>query len=441
MKKAPYAFTQDFVKALFRGIISDAQLSTRVCKYLDPNRFEEPTHKLLAELLVNYQKKFRQLPTEVVVGQLLEAKIHSGGITREDAEAVRGVLLASSKLVHKVEADFIRDQVIAEERRSAVWAALDSSLKRYVTAGGDYMPILEDIQRAVHLGLESKAVPGEDYLQTLSKRLQQRLSGFRVKRYATGIGPLDPLIDGGLAAGELGCVLGGPKMGKSQFLGAVSLQAMLEGLTVHYYSMEMSVDAVMERMDAAIARTPIVDLVRQAKHVNSQVYEFAGTGGELWARYFSPSITTVEELEEDLKEQTGIRGTKPDLVVVDYGDLLTSSRKGGADKRHEELGAVYTDLRKMAQDWALPVWTASQTRREALEKSVPTIADVGESLKKVQIADLIVALCGTEEERQNKIVRIYVAACRYFTGGTITGPMKTAFDQGRMWDDLDVGGF
>jgi replicative DNA helicase len=212
---------------------------------------------------------------------------------------------------------------------------------------------------------------------------------------------------------------------------------MTLGYPVIYYTAEMGTAAIMERVDAAVSRTPIGDLLANAQFVSDCVVDFAAsTGSELRVKYVHPGSTTVDDLEEDLKSMA-LDGFQPRLVIVDYGDLLTSSRSSKGEKRHEELGAVYTDLRRMAVTWKVPVWTASQAKREALEKEVVTIADVGESYKKVQIADVVVALCGTEEERQQKILRMYVAACRFASGGVGTGPMKSAFEQGRIWDDIN----
>jgi replicative DNA helicase len=778
---APYVFTKDFTLAFLHRLTVDATLISRVSKYLNADRMPGDAPKVLARVILDYHKTHQQPPSRLVVEQLLDARVASGAMTVQESANACEALLAGAALP-EVSGAFCLEQVIDEERKAAMWTALDQGLQRWKS--GEYQDISRNIERAANLGREASARPAVDYFATLVNRTKARLSGIEIARCPTGIGSLDAALKGGLAAGELGCVLGAPKSGKchradqdllmadgtlknvtqivegdllmgpdsqprrvlctntgtgqlfeirpnyggrpwavnsdhiltvsildhgreiwvdvavkdwlnwsqhkkvksklirvpveefhrasvklpidpyflgvllgdgciskivcvttpepeivqmlsseavrwglrlverpqrgcssfflsgssgrsnpiqdeirqlglsgtdsgskfipdaykyaswddrmailagaidtdgyravsptgrdyyeytskskrladdllfiarslgfrgqvramekscqtgavgtyyrftlsgvllyqipcrvprkkinvapgrcrnelrcgftivpcagvdeyygfsldgdsryllddftvthnSQFLAFVAMTTVSHGGTAIYYSLEMSEASVLERMDAAISRTPMGDLNRLAVQVEDEVLNAAVTsGGSLYVHQFPPGATTVNDIEESLRLHRD-NGITPTVLIVDYGDLLASDNKFA--KRYDELGEVYTDLRRIAVTWDIPVWTASQAKREALEKSVVTIADVGESFKKVQIADVIIALCGTEEERKNKIIRMYVAACRYASGGVTAGPFKTAFEQGRIWDDAAFG--
>lgn len=433
MKPNAYSFTEDFTLAFLHQLTVDPVLASRAVKYLTADRMPGNSAKLLADVILAYSRVHRQSPTRLVVEQLLQSRVTSGALTPADAAAASQALIEGAGLP-AVESSFALEQVLVEERKSAMWTALENGMKRWKS--GEYLEIAVEVDGAAKLGRDATASLAVDYTSTIVPRTQSRVSGVVVPRLATGISPLDAVIKGGLADGELGCILGAPKHGKSQSLSMIAMTAMGLGGTAVYFTLEMSRDQIFERMDAAISRTPIDDLAANAQSVEDAVVDFvSASGGSLVVQEFPPGNTTVDDLEESLRMRRA-EGVIPTVVVVDYGDLLTTTDRHS--KRHEELGNVYTDLRRLASNWKIPIWTASQARREALEKSVVTMADVGESFKKVQIADVVIALCGTEEERQNKLLRFYVAACRYASGGVMAGPIKTAFEQGRIWDDSAI---
>ncbi len=101
----------------------------------------------------------------------------------------------------------------------------------------------------------------------------------------------------------------------------------------------------------------------------------------------------------------------PDVVIIDYADLITPSRH--YEKTYEEAGLTYRELRALAKRHNLVVWTASQTNRGALNKPVITKADLADSLKKADVADLIIALCQTKKEKLKRRARWYVDKSRY----------------------------
>jgi replicative DNA helicase len=132
--------------------------------------------------------------------------------------------------------------------------------------------------------------------------------------------------------------------------------------------------------------------------------------GRLKIKKYRTNECTIDTIRSYLNRLEMEDGFKPDMIVVDYADLI-SPRKSYSDKRFE-LESVYLELRDLADEYKCPVWTASQANRGSLDKKVITIADLAEAFNKANIADLMVALCQTVEEKEDGIMRWHVAKHR-----------------------------
>jgi hypothetical protein len=123
----------------------------------------------------------------------------------------------------------------------------------------------------------------------------------------------------------------------------------------------------------------------------------------------------VETLKSYLYGLQNREDFKPDLIIVDYGDLLRSGSyakdKDGSSERFIQ-GDVFEGLRAMAQEFDCVLVTASQCNRAAATKPIIRMEDIAESYAKCQVADHIIAICGTEEERKVNRLRLFFAGSR-----------------------------
>jgi len=258
----------------------------------------------------------------------------------------------------------------------------------------------------------------------------------------TGIFTLDQVLGGGLRAAELGIIMAPPGRGKSHFLCDLARNAAMFGFNAVYYTLEMPWYRVTQRMwsnivdvnsneffDArdkvrmemggygersdenaqanyldymtAVARkldrdTPeyLAELAEKAKLVKH---------GEVCVKAYPSGSATVLDLQAHL-HALKTDGFFPDLVIVDYGDLLTAGKN--YDQRRDELANIFTGLRGLAGTAGLPIWTATQANRAAMGKQSLTIANVADSWDKVKIADFIAALCQNENELTEQQMRL-----------------------------------
>lgn len=434
---APYPFAEAFEVALARQIVADPNLLRRVATYLKPARINHPAVRLIVDCALRIYERLGVVPSSVMVLQEVRGRVEKG---EHKLDAVTDCAAVFERAEEQPPADskFVQEKIAGEERRSAVWGALDQSFKLW--KAGRLDDIQEAVTKANAIGRVDTGT-GIDLEVGLDARTAHRLSGKTPPRWGTGIVDLDDVLAGGLGAGELGCVLGAPKFGKSNALSYFALHAMGLGGTVVYVTLEMSEQMIADRMDAAIARIPVNDVAqgRRADEVAGAVKSWLErVGGACLIKYMPPRRTSSRDIRAYLGELRAEKGIVPSLLVVDSGDHLSSASRD-FEKRYEEFGLVYTELRDIAVDHAVPVWTASWANREALTQKTVTMAQTAGSFQKVAACDVQVAICRTEEERQDKLVRFFVAACRYSTDGVTVGPFPTAFEVGRIVADGTAG--
>jgi replicative DNA helicase len=111
------------------------------------------------------------------------------------------------------------------------------------------------------------------------------------------------------------------------------------------------------------------------------------------------------------------RGVEPDMIIVDYGDLLRPVRPT-KEKRHD-LENTYEELRAIAQIYKCPLWTASQTNRSGLNAEVITMEAISEAFNKCFVADFIFSLSRTVLDKQANKGRIFIAKNRNGVDGLV----------------------
>ena len=424
---------------MLRVLFSDQQTLSRVAPHLRAEGFQRPEVAMLVGHILEHQAKHGIGPTPIVALQMVRAVIEAG---KEKLDTLQRCALCveEAEELPAIDGGYVREVLLGEARKRVFWEALDGALKDFKF--GRYAEMAERVQNAAQIGQVDMS-PGTDFEQGLVERTRDRLSGKTPKRWGTGVTELDDMLRGGLAAGELGVIIGAPKSGKSMVLGQVALTAMGQGGGVIYYTFELSEREIANRIDGCISCIPTDQLVKKAEHVDTLVGDWlsgscaeADKRGGLVIKQMPGYETTVRDLEAHLRQQKVEHSREPSVVIVDSADFMSSMRS--TEAHWQELGNVYIELKGLATKWDVPVWTASWANKESLSKKIVSMGDIAESFKKVGIADLGVAICATEDERQAKMARLYVAFCRFAASGMLVGPLRTAFEYGMFSSGKEV---
>jgi replicative DNA helicase len=282
---------------------------------------------------------------------------------------------------------------------------------------GQYDQIKKIVDEAMKAGSDRDL--GHDYIEGIEERLTKSTRD-TVK---TGWDPIDEVMDGGLGAGELGVVVAPAGIGKTWCLQNIGAHSVKQGLNVVHYTLELNQNYVGLRYDTVFSGVTTSDIKFYQDDVKKKIDALKGT---LLIKYFPTKSASVQTLTSHLS-QIEIQGTKPDLVLVDYADIL----KGvGSEKRHV-LENIYEDLRGLAGEIECPIWTASQANRSSLEEEIIDATKVAEAYSKVMIADFVVSVSRKVEDKIANTSRFHVIKNRFGIDG-ITFPSSMNTNIGKI---------
>ena len=254
----------------------------------------------------------------------------------------------------------------------------------------DYGVMKGKLENAIRVG-EPKEI-GHRYLRDVRKRL---VKDFR--KPIPALPGLDELMSGGLSVGELGIVLAPTGGGKSMALVRFAIEAIKAGYKVVYYTLELSENVVGQRFDASFGKIAQDDVWYFPDYIEERLNEVCPPEADFVIKWFPTKGADINGIAAHLHHLKTAENFEPDLVLLDYADLLKPVT-GYTDKRHE-LTAIFESLRNLAGEFEIPVWTATQTNREAMNKEVVTLNTIGESIGKAQIADVVIGIARPDTKK------------------------------------------
>ncbi len=277
---------------------------------------------------------------------------------------------------------------------------------------GDYGPVEDKIKRAVQVGLQKDM--GTDYFADPRSRL------LKIKdkngQISTGWSHLDGKLFGGFNRGELNIFAGGSGAGKSLFLANLGVNFAEKGLNVIYLTFELSEELVSMRIDSMVTGIPTREVFKQIDEVEMRVRVIGKKSGALQVKYM-PSGKTANDIRSYLKEFEIKTGRKPDVLLVDYLDLLMPiSVKISPENLFIKDKFVSEELRNLSMEKNCIFVTASQLNRGAVEEVEFDHSHISGGLSKIQTADNVFGIFTSRAMRERGKYQIQLMKTRSSSG-------------------------
>ena len=125
-------------------------------------------------------------------------------------------------------------------------------------------------------------------------------------------------------------------------------------------------------------------------------------------------------------------GFIPDVVIADYVNIIGEGTGKYIGNRYKSLGNVYQDLKRLSKDRKMIIWTAAQSNRSGMGMELITSANIAESFEGVHIANVIISLNRTPEERKREALRIFLAKNKTSLAEIVI-PIHTNFKKGAFY--------
>ena len=409
-------FGTSFQSKIIASLLSDMKFIQTISDILNPSMFDSDSNKWLVKTIKDYYYEYKKQPTlEVIKYKIdeIDNDILKVGVVDKLREVWKNVEATDLEFVQSETLDFCKNQTLKG-------AILDSV---ELLENKDYDGIKSIIDEAMKAGTTRDL--GHDYIPSLDLRLEESAR----TTVTTPWDVINDVMDGGLGAGELGVIVAPAGIGKSWTLQALGAGALKQSKTVVHYTLELNENYVGLRYDSIFSGVTTANIKNYKEDVKSKISKLPG---KLLIKYFPTKAASVQTIGAHLK-QIELSGTKPDMVIVDYADILMPT--GNFREKRHALGNIYEDLRGLAGELEIPIWTASQANRSALEEDVIGADKVAEDYSKVMTADFVMSMSRKVEDKIANTGRFHVIKNRFgIDGVTYPATINTNIGQVQIFE-------
>jgi replicative DNA helicase len=241
---------------------------------------------------------------------------------------------------------------------------------------------------------------GHDYIENVNERYQFYHEA--EERIPFDIEYFNDITKGGLPNKTLNIALAGTGVGKSLFMCHCAGNVLVQGKNVLYITMEMAEERIAERIDANLLNIPLDQLqhITQDSLVKKVGTLAAKTNGKLIIKEYPTGSAHTGHFRALLNELKLKKNFVPDMIFIDYLNICASSRMkgmGGSINSYTYIKAIAEELRGLAVEFDVPIFSATQTTRSGYSSSDPGLEDTSESFGLPATADLMFALVSSEE--------------------------------------------
>ena len=401
---------EDFQYRLSHEFMSNHPFFEDLSVILDQNMFTDPILKTIVGTIKNYFEKEGNVPSYEALG--IELREISNSEREMDTylatlDKIKETPTDGSDRIRDLALKFFRQQNIIKTAHEILDIAGNGDMTQYdrcVTLLNDAM------QKGVH----------NDLGECVFDHIKETLSDDYRQPIPTGIKKIDEVLEGGLGKGELGVIIAPSGIGKSSMTTAMASHAALNGFKTLQIVFEDRVKQIQRKHIGRITGVEAKDLPKPENidHVMEVVKQYKDQGalqenlrivkfpsGEKTARAIGRFITKLSN-----------SGFKPDLVIIDYFECLAHEPDRSTSNDYEREGKTMRIFEAMVGELDIAMWIPSQGTKDSINLDLITMDKIGGSVKKAQIAHVILSIARTVDDiAQNKAT---IAVLKNRAGGS-----------------------
>ena len=389
-------------RTALRNLIHNEEYSRKVLPFIKEDYFSDRLEKLLFKEIYKFITKFNALPTK----EALSIEINdSKDINEDEYKKITDIIATLNPekinlewLVETTE-KFCKDRAIHNAILSGI-QIIDGKDKKHTP---EYLPDL--LSDALSVSFDQKV--GHDYLLETKERFDFYKK--KEERLELDLEYFNKITRGGIPSKTLNICLAGTGVGKTMFMTHLASSILLQNKNVLYITLEMAEERIAERIDANLLNVGMSDL----EELPYQMYETkinklqSKTTGALIIKEYPTAAASVSHFKNLISELALKKSFKPDILFVDYLNICASARfKAGANvNSYTYIKAIAEELRGLAVEYDIPIFSATQTTRGGFISSDVGLEDTSESFGLPATADFMFALISSEElEEKNQIM-------------------------------------
>lgn len=384
-----------------------------LCCIIDQNMFTDPNLKTFVGVMKNYfDKSEGQVPSYDYMEIELRDISHSEMETETYLAVLNRIKETPSDGVERTRElaeKFFRQQNIVRTANQILKIAKNGDLTRYDECVG---LLNEAMTKGIH----------NDFGEGLFDHLSETLSDDYRVPIPTGIGKIDETLEGGLGKGELGVIIGPTSFGKTSMTTAMASHAALSGFKVLQIVFEDRIKQIQRKHFGRLTGVEAKDLSKEdnIELVKSILEKYKQDGrlkDNLRIVKFPSGEKTGRQIKSFIAKLIN-SGFKPDLVILDYFECL--QHEGGSSMNdYEKEGKTMRFFEAMVGELDVAMWIPSQGTKDSINAELITMDKIGGSVKKAQIAHVILSIARTVDDIANNKATIAVLKNRAGKSGKI----------------------
>jgi len=370
---------------------------------------EEYTRKVLPFIKEEY---FGNRVEQLLFGEVFKFIEKYNNLPTKDAILIE---LNSRRDINEEELQHLKDYVVAVEDSEADEQWLLETTEKFCKDRAVHNAVLSGIkildnkdkkqtpEAIPHILSEALAVSfdksvGHDYIEDAEARF--KFYHTKEKRYQFDLDYMNRITKGGVPSKTLNIALAGTGVGKSLFMCHVASSYLLQGLNVLYITLEMAEERIAERIDANLLDVTMEDLHDMPKQLyDGKIKKLREkTQGQLIVKEYPTASAHAGHFKSLINELALKKSFRPDVIFIDYLNICASSRfKGGNISSYFYIKAIAEELRGLAVEQNVPIFSATQTTRTGFVSTDIGLEDTSESFGLPATADFMFALMSNEE--------------------------------------------
>jgi replicative DNA helicase len=383
-----------FQNKAISSLLSNPDFLRQISDIISSKFFDTDANKWIVDKIIKYYSTYKTSPTlDFFKSEIKSIKNDVSKIAvKESLKEIYNV--TKSNDIEYIESKFV-EFCVNQNLKSAINTSVD------LLDAGRYEDIKDLINNALKAGSQQNG--GHCY----KEHIEDRYTNKKRTPIPTPWECINNILQGGLGAGDLGVIAGNPGGGKSWVMVALAAHAVQLGYNVLFYTLELDEDYVGKRFDAYYTNIEVNELNESTKPLVKQALR--DLKGNLEIKRFKAQKTTLSEVET-YTDRLRNNGLVPDLIVIDYLDLLKVNNT--KDKRNQ-LEDLYTEARELGKEFNVPIWSPSQVNRTGAREEIIEGDQIAESYSKLMIADFAMSLARTREDKINDTGRFHIMKNRY----------------------------
>ena len=393
---------QEIQTIILKSLTNNEEFLRKALPHIKKEYFENQ-HQAVYDIFLKFVTKYNKLPTPAI----LEIEFKESEYTNRPIANDTLALIKELNNDNDVELDWLIDSTEKWCKDRAVYLALMESIS-IVDGNTDKAEgsIPDILTKALSVTFDTNV--GHDYFENVEERYD--FYHLKEDKIPFNIELLNTITKGGVPRKSLNIILAGTGVGKSLAMCHFAADALSQGRNVLYITLEMAEEKIAERIDANLFDVDIATLTDLSKDafINKAHIAKQKTHGKLIIKEYPTAVAHVGHFRSLLNELKMKKKFVPEVIYIDYLNICSSSRikgLGGSINTYSMIKAIAEEIRGLAVEYNVPIWSATQVTRSGFGNSDVEITDTSESFGLPATADLMIALISTEQlEGMNQVM-------------------------------------